>query len=353
MAVNVEDFCALLIRSRLHGVDAVKAIYARWQAVAIEPENVAMFKAWLVARQFVTDYQMTLLSGGHTDNFFLNEYKLLERIGKGRTAGVYKAVDPKGGVVAIKVLPPSRAQDKEMWTRFQRETRMAMALNHPSIVRTFDYGKMKSVHFLVMEYLQGETLQTLLERRKRLSPKEAVRIIFLTALGLHHIFQRKLIHRDMKPGNVMLCPAPAPQENTLRSMVKILDIGLGRPLYDPTNQKRDELTNEGALLGTPDYLAPEQARDPRKVDIRADIYSLGCVLYHAVAGTPPFADENLVRQMVRHAKEAPRPLPEVVPGVPVELNQLVQTMLAKDPRQRYQSPAQVAEALKKFLATKG
>jgi serine/threonine protein kinase len=352
MATNVEDFCALLIRSRLHAVDAVKAIYARWQAVAIEPDSLAMFQAWLVARQFVTEYQMTLLGSGHTDNFFLNEYKLMERVGKGRMAGVYKAVDPAGRVVAIKILPPSLAKDKEMWTRFQRETRMAMALNHPSIVRTFDYGKVKSLHFLVMEFLQGATLQMVLEQRKRLSAKEAVRIAFLTTLGLHHIFQHKLVHRDMKPGNLMLCPAPAPQENTLRSMVKILDIGLGRPLYDPANKKRDELTNEGAILGTPDYLAPEQARDPRRVDIRADLYSLGCVLYHALAGAPPFADENLVRQIMRHAQEPPRPLKEVAPDVPAELNQIVQTMLAKDPAKRYQTPTQAADAMKRFLATK-
>jgi eukaryotic-like serine/threonine-protein kinase len=157
----------------------------------------------------------------------------------------------------------------------------------------------------------------------------------------------------MKPGNLMLCPAPASQENTLRSMVKILDIGLGRQLYDPANQKKDELTNEGAILGTPDYLAPEQARDPRRVDIRADLYSLGCVLYHAVTGVPPFADDNPVRQIVRHAKEAPRPLKEVVPGTPAELNQIVQTLLAKDPAKRYQSPNQAADAMKRFLATKG
>jgi serine/threonine protein kinase len=353
MAINVEDFCALLIRSRLHAVETVKAIYARWQAVAIEPDNLAMFQAWLVGKQYVTQYQMTLLGGGHTDNFFLNDYKLLDRIGKGRMAGVYKAVDPKGQVVAIKILPPSRAQDKEIWSRFQRETRMAMQLNHPSIVRTFDYGRVKGLYYLVMEYLQGATLQTVLDERKKLSPKEAVRIAFLTSLGLHHIYQRKLVHRDLKPGNLMLCPAPAPQENTLRSMVKIHDIGLGRQLYDPADQKRNELTNEGAMLGTPDYLAPEQARDPRRVDIRADIYSLGCVLYHALTGAPPFADDNMVRQMMRHAQEAPQRLREKLPDAPEELNQVVQTMLAKDPAKRYQTPAQAAEAMKRFLATKG
>src|SRR5919108_3144065 len=121
-----------------------------------------------------------------------------------------------------------------------------------------------------------------------------------------------MVHRDMKPGNLMLTPGPAPQENTLRAMVKILDIGLGRVQFDPDSRAVTEaLTNEGALLGTPDYLAPEQARDPRKVDIRADLYSLGCTLYHALTGQAPFKDENIVRQILRHATQPPRPPREV------------------------------------------
>jgi serine/threonine protein kinase len=349
MAVQV--FCNLLVRSRLYSPEQVRALYQRWQVVAVEPANLLAFRAWLLGNNTLTAYQLDLLNEGHIDNFFLNQYKILERIGKGRMAGVYKAVDPQGQVVAIKVLPPSKAKNPQLWARFQREARLAMQLDHSGVVRTFDCGVHKNLYFLVMEYLQGETLEAVLRRRGKLTPLEAARIAFLAAQGLQHIHEQGMVHRDLKPGNLMLCPAPAPFENTLRSMVKILDIGLGRVLFDPSSREaKDELTNEGTLLGTPDYLAPEQARDARLADIRADIYSLGCTLYEALSGTPPFADDNLVRQILRHATQQPRPLEEVSPEIRPGLSEVVATMLAKDPNQRYQTPAQTAEALKRVMA---
>src|SRR5262245_51653580 len=167
--IPVEDFCALLIRSRLHTVEQVKGIYQQWQSVARRPGNLDDFRAWLVARNYLTSYQAELLQNGHADNFFLNRYKILDRAGKGRMAGVYKALGPKGQVVAIKVLPPSRAKDHEHWGRFQREIRLAMQLAHPAIVRTFDYGKVNNLYFLVMEFLDGITLDKQLDRDGRLS----------------------------------------------------------------------------------------------------------------------------------------------------------------------------------------
>jgi serine/threonine protein kinase len=352
--MTVEDFCQLLVRSRLHSPDAVSAISQRWQAVALEPSSVEDFRSWLVARELLTEYQLKLLQAGHADHFFLNQYRILERIGKGGTAGVYKALGPQGNLVAIKVLPPSKTKDPAIAGRFRREAQLALQMNHPGVVRTVDFGTSGNLLFLVMEYLNGQTLEDLLRQRPRLRPREAVRIAFLAALGLQHVYERGLVHRDIKPGNFMLCPAPAPQENTLRSMVKILDLGLGRVLFDPgSRQGQDELTGDGSLLGTPDYLAPEQARDPRRVDIRADIYSLGCTLYQALAGEPPFQDTNLVRQILRHATQPPRPLAEFNAAVPPGLEQIIATMLAKDPARRYQTPAEAAEALKGFLASDG
>src|SRR5262249_24027521 len=275
-----------------------------------------------------------------------NRYKILERVGKGRVAGVYKAESPQGNLVALKVLPPSKARDPEQWARFQREIRLAMQLDHPAIVRTFHFGKVNSLYFLVMEYLDGVTLDKLLTLHGPLPAREAARIGFLACLGLQHIFERGMVHRDLKAGNLMLVPAPGPEENTLRSKVKILDIGLGRMLFDPESRDvSDVLTSEGALLGTPDYLAPEQARDPRRVDIRADVYSLGCTLYHALVGETPFKDDNRVRQILRHATQAPKSLLEHNPQIPEGLQRIVLTMLAKDPAQRYQTPAEAATAL--------
>src|SRR5262249_52033144 len=143
------------------------------------------------------------------------------------------------------------------------------------------------------------------------------------------------------------------RDSTLNTSVKILDIGLGRELFEekpgPAGENRVELTAEGVLLGTPDYLAPEQARDPRNIDIRADIYSLGCVLYHALTGEPPFPDKNLLSQMVRHATETPRPLQEFNTAIPEGLQQIVNWMLAKQAPQRYPTPERAAQALQVFL----
>src|SRR5262249_16783918 len=157
-----------------------------------------------------------------------------------------------------------------------------------------------------------------------------------------------LVHRDLKPANMMLLPLGSPQANGLpRYLLKILDIGLGRPLLDEamsdSRMEDAQLTTEGVLLGTPDYMAPEQAKDARLADIRADIDSLGCVLYHCLAGQPPFPDTNVMSQMIRHATEQPKPLREFNAAVPDGLQQIVNWMLAKDPNQRYPTPERAAQ----------
>jgi hypothetical protein len=180
-------------------------------------------------------------------------------------------------------------------------------------------------------------------------------LIYQALLGLQHIHEQNLVHRDLKPSNLMLVPGPAGPpggaDATLTSTVKILDMGLGRTLFDESApEQATGLTAEGIVLGTPDYMAPEQARDARTVDIRADIYSLGGVLYHCLAGQPPFPDTSFINQVIRHATEAPRPLKELNPAVPDGLQQILNWMLAKDPAQRYPTPDRAAQALRVFLA---
>jgi serine/threonine protein kinase len=357
MELTVENICGLLIRSRLLTPDEVKGMYQRWQAEAkgSAASSLGKFSKWLVANQFVTEYQAALLARGHADDFFLNDYKILDRLGKGRMAGVYKAAHKLGQVVAVKVLPPSRARDPQMLGRFQRESALAIRLKHPNIVRTFQTGLANGLYYLVMEYLEGETLDEVLQRRGKLPPTEGVRLIYQALLGLQHIQEQGLIHRDLKPSNLMLVPARGSGEpdNTSNATAKILDIGLAREFFDENSPEAladNQLTGEGVLLGTPDYMAPEQARDARTADIRADIYSLGCVLYHVLSGQPPFPDKNIINQMIRHASEPVRPLRELNAAVPDGLQQIVNWMLAKEPSQRYPTPERAAQALQVFLA---
>jgi serine/threonine protein kinase len=351
--MSVESFCKLLVRSRLHPPEKVRNLFQRWQIAARDPSNVTHFARWLIANQFLTEYQANLLGKGQADGFVVGPYQVLDRIARGRMAGVYKALGQQGQVVAVKVLPPSKAKDPETLARFKRAARLAIKLNHPNLVRTFQVGVADDLHYLVMELLEGETLEALLKKCGALSPLEAVRIAYLTTLGMQHIQEQGLVHRDLNPGNLMLCPAPPEGENTLRSSVKILDIGLGRKLFDPRSDAVSEgLTNEESILGSPDYLAPEQARDARRVDIRADIYSLGCTLYHMLAGRPPFQDDNFIRQIMRHANEEPQALHELNRAIPPQLSQIVATMLAKRREDRYPTPAATAAALQGMLGGK-
>jgi serine/threonine protein kinase len=356
MELTVQNVFGLLLRSRLLPRDEARTMYERWQAEAGDAAaGLDAFLKWVVTHRYLTEYQASLLSKGHADGFFLNQYKILDRLGKGRMAGVYRAVHELGHVVAIKVLPPSKARDPYLLGRFRRETRLALRLNHPHVVRAFQVGGAGNLHYLVMEYLEGETLEDVLQRRGSLPPAEAAGVLHQALLGLQHIHEQGLVHRDLKPSNLMLVPASSPvqSDTTLGATVKILDIGLGRALFDeavPERAADPSLTGINIVLGTPDYMSPEQARDAHTIDIRSDIYSLGCVLYHALAGRPPFPDSSLISQMLRHATEAPRPLKEFSPAVPDGLQQIVGWMLAKEPAQRYATPARAAQALQVFLA---
>jgi eukaryotic-like serine/threonine-protein kinase len=350
MELTVQNVYGLLLRSKLLSIDDCKTMFTRWQEEAkAGSTNVAKFAAWMVANRYVTEYQATLLARGHAEGFFINEYKILDRLGKGRMAGVYKAQHGLGQVVAVKVLPPSRAKEPTMLARFLREAQLAMKLKHANIVRTFQVGSHAGLNYLVMELLDGETLEDVLLRRKKVPFHEAVRLIYQALHGLQHIHEQGLVHRDLKPANLMLVPPP--METTIDCTIKILDLGLGRVLNEDGFDAQDPgLTGEGVLLGTPDYMAPEQARDPRATDIRADIYSLGCVLYHLLAGQPPFPDTNIISQMIRHATEPIRPVKEFEPSVPDGLQQILEWMMAKDPAGRYPTPQRAAGSLEMFLA---
>jgi serine/threonine protein kinase len=238
--------------------------------------------------------------------------------------------------VALKVIHPHLLNRPAAVERFHREVRAAARLAHPNIVTALDAEQAGAVHFLVMEYVEGETLDRIVDRRGPLPVTEACACVWQAALGLQHAHEQGMVHRDLKPSNLIV---------TRAGQVKILDFGLAQLVQEC----QAGLTPEGAVVGTPGYLAPEQARDPGAVDIRADLYSLGCTLYHLLAGRPPFLGGGVVQQLLAHQDRTPRPLSSFRGDLPETLIGIVQRLLAKDPAARFQSPAQLAQALKPFL----
>jgi eukaryotic-like serine/threonine-protein kinase len=254
------------------------------------------------------------------DRLLSDRYRLEATLGEGGMARVFKGTDQVlGRPVAVKVLADRYAGDDRFVTRFRREASAAAGLNHPNIVSVFDTGDDGRDHYIVMEFVEGETLAHRLRREGALDPDLAGRIAEEVATALQAAHDRGLVHRDVKPGNVMIDP---------EGRIKVMDFGIARAAAD------DTLTQTGAVLGTAAYLSPEQARGDR-VDARSDLYSLGCVLYEMLGGRPPFTGESPVSIAYRHVNDAPDPPSAHHPGVPPELEAVVMRALEKDPERRY------------------
>jgi tRNA A-37 threonylcarbamoyl transferase component Bud32 len=291
----------------------------------------------LIDAGLLTRFQARLLLAGKYRGFLLGPYRVLEPIGKGGMGAVYLAEHTTtGGRFAVKVLPPERAEEPATLQRFYREARAVAALNHPNIIRAYEIAQAGDIHYFVMEYVRGKNLEDLIKERGPLPFREAVGLALQAAQGLQHAHERGLVHRDIKPANLLL------EEG---GTVKVLDMGLARFFSDPNDDLTRRLSDE-SVLGTADYIAPEQALDSHEADIRADIYSLGGTLYALVHGHPPFGGKTISQKLMAHQLKPLKPLHEVVPGVPEELSAVVARMMAKKPEERYQTPAEVIEALK-------
>jgi eukaryotic-like serine/threonine-protein kinase len=343
---NIPDFLSVLTRSQLLPGDTIQIIGRGWKGDANDVDGL---RKLLVNGKHLTEYQAAMLQRGHVDGFHIGGYVIQERIGKGQMAGVYLGKHGSGQHVAIKVLPGSKSRNATILARFQREGRLLTQLNHPNIVRAFQIGQVKDAHFIAMEHLDGESLDEMLTRRKRLPLAEASRLTVQLLEGLQHLAGHRMIHRDIKPANIMLVGGT--KESTAQATIKLVDIGLGREFFNESNPEINDiaLTREGAFLGTPDYLSPEQARDPRSVDIRSDLYSVGCVFYHLITGRPPFQGSNVMEQIIQHATEhAPR-LSQLLPDAPPNLQIVIDRLLAKDPNDRFPQPDEAAQVLTFYL----
>jgi WD40 repeat protein len=265
-------------------------------------------------------------------------YRVVQLLGAGGMGAVYKAEHRlMERPVALKVINPNLVDEPAAVERFRREVRTAARLAHPNIVTALDAEQAGNTHFLVMEYVEGTDLAEVVRRKGPLPVAHACAYVRQAALGLQHAYERGMVHRDIKPHNLLL---------TRQGQVKILDFGLAR--FAREAGPATPLTAVNSMMGTPDYVAPEQANDARSADIRADIYSLGCTLYHLLTGRPPFGHLPLMGKLVAHVQEQPRPVTELRPEVPAEVAAVLERMLAKDPARRYPTPAAVAQALAPF-----
>ncbi|HEY7309418.1 MAG TPA: serine/threonine-protein kinase [Gemmataceae bacterium] len=289
-------------------------------------------------------------------------YRILDVLGTGGMGVVYKAEHRlMERMVALKVIDRGLTSNPAVVERFRREVKAAAQLNHPNIVHAYDADQAGDSHFLVMEFVEGTTLARLVEQQGPLPVAQACDAVRQAALGLQRAFEHGMVHRDIKPHNLMRTP---------QGRVKILDFGLARLVSeagaggtgvspvagldrrdaDPTDEPASpSLTQLGMLMGTADYMAPEQAADAHAADIRADIYSLGCTLYYLLTGQTPFPEGTVLDKLLAHRQRAPRPLSDFRDDIPPALTRVLERMMDKDPAQRYQTPEEAARALRPFL----
>jgi serine/threonine protein kinase len=302
----------------------------------------------LVNEGVLTGFQAQHLCSNDTQPLTLGQYRILDELGRGGMGRVYKALHTiMGRVVAIKVISPELVQNPVAVEWFRREVRASTHLVHPNIVMAYDANEAEGLHFLVMEYVEGVTLDALLKQGGPLPIENACALMRQAALGLQHAHEKGRIHRDIKPGNLLIPRSDSDQPSDI--LVKIADFGLAR-LQNKNSDNTIQLRPEAGVLGTPDFISPEQSRDIHSTDIRSDLYSLGCTFYLTLAGRVPVLGETAMEKLIKHLMEEPEPLEKVRPDVPPAVVAVVKKLMAKDPANRFQTPAELARELGACLA---
>jgi serine/threonine protein kinase len=274
------------------------------------------------------------------------DYEVVKELGRGGMGVVYLARNrAMDRLEVLKVVSRAFLEKADARERFQREIRSAAKLSHPNIVTAHSVPRAGDLLIFAMEYVDGQDLSQVVKQRGPLPVINAVYYAHQAALGLEHAHEHGMVHRDIKPNNLIL------SVQAKRHVIKILDFGLAKATSEKVSSS--ELTGSGQILGTPDYMAPEQSLDAQKADIRADIYSLGCTLYYMLAGRPPFAGSSMYALLAAHHSDTARRLNDIRSEVPAELAAVAAKMMAKDPAYRYQTPAQVSQALGPFYRATG
>jgi serine/threonine-protein kinase len=307
----------------------------------------------VVARAFVawgllTKFQAELLLIGRTNGFTLGQYRILDQIGSGGMGRIFKARhQTMNRLVALKVLAPQFVNTERARQLFLREVQAAARLSHPNIVTAYDADEVNGRCYLVMEYVDGPNLDQLVRQLGPLPIGLTCDLVRQAAHGLQCAFALGMVHRDIKPAN-LLVQRPANDTAAVPCVVKILDFGLARlhaPEAVPAAGNQTILTRANTIMGTPDFVSPEQARDMHQVDIRSDLYSLGCTFYYLLTGRVPFPGGTAVEKLVRHVGQQPTPVEELRPEAPPGVAAIVRRLMAKQPDDRFQTPAELAAAL--------
>jgi eukaryotic-like serine/threonine-protein kinase len=328
MEQRLQQFMQSLSSSGLISLDEVSGI-VRSLSTDGSQCDVRRLKESLVERNKLTRFQAEAVQYGMAERLFLGDYILLERIGMGGMGFVYKAKHRfMSRIVALKVLPDFAVRTPQNLKRFQREVRAAATLEHPNIVPAYDAGECGGSHFLVMQYIDGPNLKQRVDECGPLTVPQAIDCTLQAARGLGYAHQKNVIHRDMKPSNLLL---------SSDGTIKILDMGLARILEDLSEEDEGRLTQPGQLLGTIDYVAPEQILDTHQADARSDIYSLGCTLHYLLAAAPPYSGASVAEVLWAHEQAPPPPLPVGDDDQSQILAEIFQLMMQKSPADRYQS----------------
>jgi serine/threonine-protein kinase len=334
----------------------------------------------LVQRGRLSAYQKEQILAGQGDKLCFGPYRLVKPLGEGGMGEVFKAWQPRlDRLIALKfILPQYLDKQSIALNRFQREARAIAQLRHPNIIVLYDADEIDGIPFIAMEYVEGVSLAEMVRRTGPLSVKKSCDYMRQAALGLQHAFENGFVHRDIKPSNIMVSQtkkkvgAPVVKQRSLVTMhdlkrlsdcdgssssdrIKILDMGLARLNESVVNASvvAAPLTAMGAMVGTPDYVAPEQARDSSKVDIRADLYSLGCTFYFILSGRVPFPGGTALEKVVKHQCDVATPLKTIRRDIPQKVVDIVERLLAKNPEDRFQTPNEVANAITRYLVDPG
>ena len=334
-ATSVDTFFKSVLRSGLLDREQLQAAILDVRLEHREdPQAIAEH---LIKKGKLSRFQANKLLKGTGRGLILGNYQILAPLGKGGMGTVYMARDQRTGqLVALKVLPPQRARAEErMLIRFQREMELCRLVKHPHVALTYETGNYKDVYFIAMEYIPGKSLYRVVADEGPLDAPQVAHLGQEVAAGLEHAHEQGLIHRDLKPSNILVTP---------HNHAKVLDLGLA--LVAGEKGEAMILGGQGYIVGSMDYISPEQTMDASKVDCRADIYGLGCTLYFALTGHPPFPGGTRSEKIHKHRNELPTPLFQLRPDLPMDFADVIHRMMAKDPNLRLPSAQAVVEALR-------